>query len=143
MIIFEVAESLKGDKSRIVSCKHLLGVKGDGAGRILDWAKEGKCAVIFYIESVPASPPRGLGYVFIDDYCYSVGFNAQDGYWTLIRGEPGLSECYFGPAEKLRPLVKDVLNGKQVEVPVKKPDKKEDAETRRKEVNEALEKNRR
>lgn len=143
VIIFEVAESLKGEKSRIRSFKHVIGVKGEGAKRILDWAKEGKYAVIFYIESISASPIQALGYVFIEEYCYSVGFNAKDGYWMLIRGEPDMSECYFGSAEKLGALVKNILNGKPVEVPVRKPDKKEDAETRRKEVNDALEKNRR
>lgn len=144
VIVFEVAEALKGEKSRITSFRHVIRADAEGAKPILDWAKAGKTAVMFTIEgnSGDTGRPLALGYVFIDDYCYSVDYNPDGKFWLLIRGEPGMSACYHGSAEKLRELAKDVLAGKEVKVPVKEPAVKEDKKQRYKEVNDVLTKNR-
>ena len=86
--------------------------------------------------------PRSIAYVFIDDYCFSSDYNREGKFWLLIRGEPGMSACYHGSAEKLKGLVKDVLAGKEVKVPTKEPATKENAEKRRDEINDVLKKNR-
>lgn len=138
VIVFTLAESLKGGPSRIRSFKHVLRAEAPGAKPIFDWAKEGKAAVMFSIEADAA----GLGYVFIDRYCYSVDYNSRGKYWLLIRGEPGRAACYYGTVEQLRQTVRDLLDGKEVAVPVKQPSTKEDAARRREEVNGALKLNR-
>jgi hypothetical protein len=59
--------------------------------------------------------------------------------------EPGMSACYYGSAERLQKLAKDVLDGKEVEAPVKEPatpESKEDQEKRRNEVSDIIKKNR-
>jgi hypothetical protein len=137
ILVFEVVETLKGEKSAITSFRHNLRADADGVKPILDWVGDGKQAVMFTIEG------GGLacGYVFIDDYCYSVDYNKGGEYWLLIRGEPNLSACYFGSAERLQKLAKDVLAGKDVEVPVREPASpvtEEDRAKRRKEVNDVL-----
>ena len=81
---------------------------------------------------------RAVAYVFIDEYCFSTVHNAEGKSWLLIRGELGLSACYHGSAEKLRGLVRDVLDGKDVKVPVKGPDGKVDRDKRNKEINDVL-----
>lgn len=142
VIIFEVTESPKSQKSEITSFKHVLRANAEGVPPILDWVQERKSAVMFSIETKPGMTPTGLGYVFIDNYCYSVGYNSREKYWLLIRAEPAMSACYHGSVEQLRALVKETLSGKQVKVPVKDPDRKDDGEKRKKEVNQFLERNR-
>lgn len=142
VIVFTVAESLKGQKSRITSFEHVLRAGAPGAKPILDWVKDGRTAVMFTIEGVNGAAV-GLGYVFIDRYCYSVDYDPRGKYWLLIRGEPAMSACYHGSVEQLREIVRDILDGKDVKVPVKEPAVPEDRDRRRKEVNDVLEKNRR
>jgi hypothetical protein len=141
VIVFEAMESLKGQKSRIASFKQVLRADAVGGKPIFDWVAEGKTAVIFWIESRPDTPARGLAYVFIDNYCYSAIYTDTTKHWTVIRGEPDMSACYYGSIEQLRGLVKDILQGKNVKVPVKNPEIKENGEQRKKEINEALNKN--
>ena len=98
-------------------------------------------AVMFSIEGpVRGEGPEivGCAYVFIDDYCYSVDYNDKDKFWFFVRGEPGLSACYHGPAAKLPPLVAGILAGKEVKVPVKAPETKEDRDQRAKQVDQIL-----
>jgi hypothetical protein len=139
VIVFEATESAKGGKSAITSFKHVIPTDAPGAKPILDWIADGKTAVMFSIE---IDSLRGIAYVFIDDYCYSVDYNQKDKHWLLIRGEPDMSACYHGSIEQLQKLIKDVLEGKEVKVPVKEPEKKEDADQRMNEINEVLKKNR-
>jgi hypothetical protein len=145
VIVYEVAENLKGEKSQITSFTHLIRADAEGPKRVLDWAadeKGGRSAVMFSIESKPGGAVMALAYVFIDEYCYSVDYNREGKYWLFIRGEPSLSGCYFGSAEKLRGLTRDLLEGKDVSVPVKAPTIKEDRERRNSEINEVLKKSR-
>jgi hypothetical protein len=141
ILVFDVVETLKGEKSAITSFRHNLRADADGVKPILDWVGDDKRAVMFTIEG----PGLACGYVFIDDYCYSVDYNKAGEYWLLIRGEPNQSACYFGSAEQLQKLARDVLAGKDVEVPVKEPAApvtEEDRAKRRQEVTDVLMKNR-
>jgi hypothetical protein len=141
VIVFEAGEALKGEKSQVTAFRQALRADTPGAGAILDWAGEGKTAVLFYIESPPGGATKALGYVFTDGVCYSVDYNAAGKNWAVIRAEPGLTACYHGPADRLAELVKDILAGKEVTVPTKAPAAKEDRDQRNKEVNEALRRN--
>ena len=144
VIVYKVAESLKGETRPGMSFKHAIRNDAEGIKPIVDWMKDGKQAVMFTIET----PSRGgiaCGYVFIDEFCYSVDYNSRGDFWLLIRAEPNMSVCYHGPAETLRTLAKDSLAGKEIKVPVKdivSPDPKADRDRRVREVNEVLEKNR-
>jgi hypothetical protein len=143
VIFFEVADALKGKKSQITSLRHVIRSEAEGAKPILDWAANGKTAVMFSIEGNKTDgAPMAVGYVFIDKYCYSADYYDGGKYWLLIRGEPDISACYHGSAEQLRTAVKDILAGKEVKVPVKEPDTKENRDKRTKEVNDILKKNR-
>src|SRR6266436_4035206 len=106
----------KGGASQITSLKHVLRANTTGAKPISDWLANGKTAIMFSIEG--RSPQkRGLGYVFIDDFCYSVDYDERDKYWLVIRGEPARSACYHGSVEQLRRAIKETLDGKAVNVP--------------------------
>jgi len=142
VIVFEVAETLKGEKALITSFKHVIRADAEGTKPILDWVEKGKTAVAFSIEGQNGSGTLGIAYVFIDDFCYTVDYNAVGDCWILLRAEPGMSACYHGSAEELRKLAKDVLDGKDVKVPTKAPEKKQDDEKRRTEINEAFKKTR-
>jgi hypothetical protein len=142
VVIFEVAETLKGKNPSIKSFKHALRPEVKGVKPVLDWLGDDKRAVMFTIEA-----PGGLacGYVFIDDYCYSVDYNRPGAYWMLLRAEPDLLACYHGSAKRLHELAKDILAGKEVKVPVKEPKSpvtEKEKEKRRTEVTDGLNKNR-
>jgi hypothetical protein len=142
VIVFELAASLKGEKSQITSFRHKIRIDAERVKPILDWARDGKTAVMFSIEGKRGDQVVGIGYVFIDEYCYSVEYKSAGKYWLLLRAEPGMSACYHGSAKRLREAVKDLLDGKEVKVPVKVPDAKEDRDKRNKEINDVLNKNR-
>ena len=140
VIVFDLKEALKTKGSKIDSFKHAIRVDDNGVKPIFDWVANGKLAVMFSIEAERPDRSIGLGYVFIDEYCYTVYFNDADKCWSLMRAEPHMSACYFGSAEKLQKLAKDVLAGKEVTIPVKAIAAKVDPKIRFKEINDYLEK---
>jgi hypothetical protein len=141
VIVFEVAESLKDDKSRITTFSHVIRTDAEGVQPILDWAGQGKTAMMFSVES----KPRGqvYGYVFIDGNCYSVDYNTVGRYWLMLRAEPGMSSCYHGSVERLREAVQDILNGKEVKVPTRQPDARVNPDKRVQEITQGQIDNRR
>lgn len=147
VIVFDVADTLKKTDPQAKAFKQVIDPKAAGAKPIFDWVKKGKKAVLFSIEGpartdVLGAQPCACGYVVIDDFWYSLDYNFKDDYWAFLRADPHLSEVYSGDAEKLVPLVKDLLAGKKVDVPTKKADKVPTKEERFKEVNDGLLKNR-
>jgi hypothetical protein len=140
VVVYEVLEQLKGQKPRNMSFRHVIRKDADGVKPILDWVDK-KQAVMFTIEAGGI----GCGYVFIDKYCYSVDYNRSGDYWLLIRAEPNMSACYYGSAEKLHTLAKEILDGKEVQVPVNEligsPSKDEKAK-RAQDVTDVLNENR-
>lgn len=145
VVLFGVEEELKGKKSMCEPGKHVL--RGNGAKAVREALKPGARAVFFWIEGFgrDGKEPGGCGYVFLDGRTYSVDFNTEGKHWVFIRAEPELDGCYHGSAEKLRELVRDVVAGKKVEVPVKAPDRpqtKADWQKRADEVSDVLRKNR-
>lgn len=142
VVVFGNAESLQKQIVAIPTFKHIIRTDAEGTKPILEWLAQEKTAVMFSIEAKTDNTMRGIGYVFIDDYCYSVDYNSDNKCWILIRAEPDMSACYFGSTEKLRTTIKDILDGKDVKVSVKEPAAKVDRDRRYKEINEILDKNR-
>jgi hypothetical protein len=140
VILFEVEESVKGQNKSMTSFKQIIRPEAEGTKPIFDQLEKGKQAIMFSIEA-PGNP-IAIGYVFIDHYCYTVDYNSKGKYWLLIRTEPWMSSCYYGTTKELRSIIKDILDGKEVKVPTKDPEKKEDRDKRNKEINEILIKNR-
>jgi len=141
VVVYEVVETLKGENPRGMSFKHAIRKDADGVKPIFDWVGDGKRAVMFTIEG------NGIacGYVFIDEFCYSVDYNTKGDYWLLIRVDPELSATFHGSVEQLQQVAKDLLDGKDVKVPVKESTKPVTLEEREKQVkalNDILTKNR-
>jgi hypothetical protein len=141
IVLFEDVKTLKGEKSFVKSFKQAIRTDAENVKPILDWIGSEKQAVLFWIEGVQFA----CGYVFIDNYCYSVDYNRRGDYWQMIRADPQMSACYDGSAEQLQQLTRDILAGKQVKVPVKKPVapiSEEEKKKRFDEVEDILKKNR-
>jgi hypothetical protein len=144
VILFEVAETLKKRNDPLDPGQQVLYKEAKGVAPLLDWVGEGKMAVLFSVDGTPkgGTVPIGVGYVFIDGYCYFVDYSPSGKYWLVVRGDPGLSACYHGSTAKLRELVKDILAGKKVEVPTKEPAVKEDVFKRNGEIEQIITNNR-
>lgn len=138
IIIFEVAQSLKGEKSSVTRIRHVIRTDSAGAKPVLDWAEPGKQAVMFSVTSRLGKWAEQCAFVFIDDYCYSVSSNTEGEQWLMLRGEPGMSACYYGSVEQLQALVKEILAGKEVKVPIKDLDVKENSDKRTKEITDVM-----
>jgi hypothetical protein len=108
---------------------------------IFDWVGDEKQAVMFTIEGGGIA----CGYVFIDEFCYSVDYNRRGDFWLLIRVDPEMAATYHGSVEQLRTVVRELLDGRDVKVPVKeslKPLSNREREKRVPALNEILNKNR-
>lgn len=141
IIVYEVAETLKGKTPAGMSFRHAVGKQSPESKPIFDWVAGGKRAVIFTIEGGEIA----CGYVFIDKFCYSVDYNRKENFWLLIRLDPEMAATFHGSAETLQKLTKDILAGKDVKVPVDESVKAVSLEERRKRaaaLSEILHKNR-
>jgi hypothetical protein len=143
VVLFEVVETLKKHGEALDPARQVVPWQANGVGPVLDWAGEGRLAVLFSKDGGPkGGTPIGVGYVFIDNYCYFVDYSPSGKHWLVVRGDPGMSACYHGSATKLRDLVKEVLVGKKVQVPTKEPKVKEDVFKRNAEIEQIIIKNR-
>src|SRR5262245_149035 len=84
VILYELAETLKGTSRKRTTFKHVIGKQTKETQPIFDWVADGKQAVMFTIEGGAIL----CGYVFIDNFCYSVDHNRREDYWLLIRVDP-------------------------------------------------------
>jgi hypothetical protein len=114
VIVYEAAETLKGKTADGASFRHAIGQETNKTKPIFDWVADGMQAVMFTIEGGGIA----CGYVFIDDFCYSVDHNRKEDFWLLIRVDPEMRATFHGPVETLRNVTKDLLAGKEVKVPV-------------------------
>lgn len=143
VIVFEVAETLKGKTPDGTSFKHAIGTQDQRTRPIIDWVADGKQAMMFTIETGPSG--IACGYVFIEKYCYSVDRNRTGEFWLLIRTDPEMAATFHGTVDTLRKVTKDLLAGKQVKVPVDESVKALTNKDREKQVpalNEVLKRNR-
>jgi hypothetical protein len=140
VIHFKHVEQLKG-KHDGAAVKHLIKPElDDGTGRangkpakiILDWAAEGKTAVMFYFTG-----GNGRGHVYIDGYWYWVGgVPDKPANWVAAGGEPTQLTIYCGTADKLRDAVEKILKGEEVAVPALANDNRNDLLQRRAKVQD-------
>jgi hypothetical protein len=141
VIVYDLVETLKGKNPKGMSFKHAIGKGVAEAKPIFDWAAAGKRAVMFTIEGGEIA----CGYVFIDRFCYSVDYNRKGDFWLLIRVDPDMSACFHGSVETLQKVTRDLLDGKEVKVPVDESVKHVPLEERQKRasaLNEILTRNR-
>ena len=141
VIVYEVTETLKGKNPEWMSFKHAIPKETHGTKPIFDWVEDGKKAVMFTIEGGAIY----CGFVFIDKFCYSVDYNRRGDFWLLIRVDPEMAACFHGTVETLRKVTRDLLDGKDVKVPVDESMKTLPLKERQKrvpELNEILTKNR-
>jgi hypothetical protein len=137
VILFKVVEQLKGDPDGTVA-KHVIGPNVNGAEVILDWAAEGKTAVLFCnTERSGKSGQEGLygrGHVCIDGYWYWLTYDGSG--WVAGAGEPNWLTRFCGTADKLRDALAKILQGEEVVVPGMAGDDKEALEQRRGKVQD-------
>jgi hypothetical protein len=141
VIVIEATETFKGENRKGMSFRHVIGKAARGTGPVLDWVGDGKQAVMFTIENGTIA----CGYVFLDKFCYSVDYNKAEDFWLLIRVDPEMRACFHGTVKTLRRVTKNLLDGKDVTVPVDESARPLSLEERRKRapaLNEILKKNR-
>lgn len=159
-IVFKYMEQLKGQGKATPDgplAKHVFAwdtnlTKPTGpreAKVILDWAAEGKMAVLFAQSSDPPKRKQGepveasdlllcgVAHIYIDGYWYWA--NCDDvnrKVWVAVNGEPIMLTRYCGPANKLGPAVATILRGEQIVVPAMVGDDQQDLEARRAKIQD-------
>ena len=145
VILFQFVAQLKG-KPDGTPLRHAIRPNVKGAKVILDWAAEGKTAVMFTCTSESRKNPHkpkakgekvnlgGRGHAYIDGYWYWLTYNSQNSCWLAGAGEPAWLSQYCGTAEKLRDALARILRGQEVVVPCMAKDNKEDLLQRRAKV---------
>ncbi|HEV3439514.1 MAG TPA: hypothetical protein VG122_19270 [Gemmata sp.] len=118
VIVYEAAETLKGKTPEGTLFKHAIGKQTKETNPIYDWVGDGKQALMFTLEAKESD--IACGYVFIDEFCYSVDHNKRGNFWLLIRVDPEMGAILYGKVETLQQVTKDLLAGKEVKVPVDK-----------------------
>jgi hypothetical protein len=116
VIVFEVAETLKGKTLPGTTFKHVIGKEDRATKPIFDWMADGKQAMMFTIEA--GTTDIACGYVFIDRFCYSIDRSGTGAFWLLIRVDPEMAATFHGTVETLQTITKELLAGKDVKVPV-------------------------
>ncbi|HJZ91423.1 MAG TPA: DUF1549 domain-containing protein [Gemmataceae bacterium] len=117
VIIFKLLEQLKGKEAPPLPdttfAKQLVRSNVNGAKVVLDWAAEGKRAVVFAKDG----GVKSVAHVYIDSYWYLVGWNVDARCWVAWNGEPTMLTRYCGTADQLGNTVAKILRGEEVVVP--------------------------
>jgi hypothetical protein len=144
VIIFETAEFLKKVRPPLGKVKHVLPADAADLKPLRHALTTGKQAVMFTLEAKPGPNGNdgGCGYVFIDEFCYSIDYNHRGEYWLVMRAEPAMSAFFHGKVEELRKAVQATLAGKEVKVPTKETTAKGTDKDRHDQINELMIKNR-
>ena len=106
MIVYEKVEDIRG-KFPTAQGRHMIaGQLREGEIKtVLDWAEPGKIAIFFAKD--------GACECCIDNYWYQIYKNGEDLY-GMSHGEPFLLRSYAGKAERLAPLVRGIIEGREV-----------------------------
>jgi hypothetical protein len=113
VILFKPLEALKATEEPPDATGAKLVIRPDvkGSEVVLDWAGEGKKAVLFALIKVR------VGHIYIDGYWYRVSFDQEINCWFAVADEPDMLTGYCGTAEKLGAAVTKILRGEDVVVP--------------------------
>src|SRR6266542_6023928 len=112
VILFKCVEHLKG-KPDPTAGKHVIpaaiAVGGEkqatatdvtGPKVILDWATEGKTAILFTVtrgDDDPGGAVKGVGHAYIDNFWYTLSYDRNGKCWVAFKSELGLLTRYCGP----------------------------------------------
>lgn len=109
LIVYEKVEDIRG-KFPTATARHIIGgqLKEGEIKTVLDWAEAGKYAVFFAKD--------GACETCIDMYWYQI-YKQGDDLYSMSHGEPFLLRSYAGKPERLPPLVRAILDGKEIPVP--------------------------
>src|SRR5579864_4780066 len=122
LIVYRKVEDLKGKHPTDV-VKHNIARAGFHPREwqaVMDWAEPGKIAVFFH--------NGGAGECCINNYWYQI---YPGDWWSMSHGEPFLLRSFAGKAEKLIPIVKDIVAGKDTIAPCMLDGNKDDLHLRR------------
>src|SRR3954469_3652810 len=106
MIVYEKVEDIRG-KFPTATARHVCtGQLREGETKtVLEWAEPGKTAIFFAKD--------GACETCIDNYWYQI-YKQGDDLYAMSHGEPFLLRSYAGKAERLAPVVRSMLEGREV-----------------------------
>ncbi|HEX3148845.1 MAG TPA: VCBS repeat-containing protein [Gemmataceae bacterium] len=115
LIVYEKVEDIKG-KFTTASARHVCtGQLREGETKtVLDWAEPGKTAIFFAKD--------GACETCIDNYWYQI-YKQGDDLYGMSHGEPFLLRSYAGKADRLPPIVRGIMEGREVICPVMEDNK--------------------
>jgi hypothetical protein len=115
LIVYEKVEDIKG-KFPTATARHVItGQLREGEIKtVLDWAEPGKVAIFFAKD--------GACETCIDTYWYQI-YKQGDDLYGMSHGEPFLLRSYAGKAEKLPPVVRGIMDGREVVCPAMEDNK--------------------
>jgi hypothetical protein len=115
LIVYEKVEDIKG-KFPTQTARHVCtGQLREGEIKtVLDWAEPGKIAIFFAKD--------GACETCIDTYWYQI-YKQGDDLYGMSHGEPFLLRSYAGKAEKLPPVVRGIMEGREVICPAMEDNK--------------------
>ena len=122
LIVYRKVEDLKG-KHPTDTIKHNIARAGYHPREwqyVMEWAEVGKTAIFFH--------NGGAGEMCVGNYWYQI---YPGDWWNMSHGEPFLLRSYAGKAEKLIPLVRDIVAGKEVIAPCMADGNKDDLHMKR------------
>jgi hypothetical protein len=123
LIIYRKVEDLKGKHPTDV-IRHNIGRGGFHPREWqfpMEWAEVGKTAIFFH--------NGGAGEMCIGNYWYQI-YPGGD-WWNMSHGEPFLLRSFAGKAEKLIPVVRDIVAGKEAIAPCMVDGNKDDLHLKR------------
>src|SRR5262245_35842683 len=109
MIVYDKVEDIRG-KFPTATARHVItGQLREGEVKtVLDWAEPGKTAIFFAKD--------GACETCIDNYWYQI-YKTGDDLYGMSHGEPFLLRSYAGKAERLPPIVRGIIEGREMITP--------------------------
>jgi hypothetical protein len=123
LIIYRKLEDLKGKHPTDI-IRHNIGRGGYNPREwqySMEWAEVGKTAIFFH--------NGGAGEMCLGGYWYQI-YPGGD-WWNMSHGEPFLLRSFAGKIEKLIPIVKDIVSGKDTIAPCMVDGNKDDLHMKR------------
>jgi FG-GAP-like repeat len=115
LIVYDKVEDIRGKCPTAVVRHVISGQLREGEIKtVLDWAEPGKTAIFFAKD--------GACETCIDNYWYQTYKNGEDLY-GMSHGEPFLLRSYAGKADRLPPIVRGILEGREVILPAMEDNK--------------------
>jgi hypothetical protein len=115
LIVYDKVEDIRGKFPTPIARHVITGQLRQGEVKtVLDWAEPGKTAIFFAKD--------GACETCIDNYWYQIYKNGEDLY-GMSHGEPFLLRSYAGKAERLPPIVRGILEGREMITPAMEDNK--------------------